>query len=60
MGGMPVMQNSSTDGDPAADGEGLARRLFAGLRDLDEAGAAVIVCPLTGDRWDSARRYAIG
>jgi len=54
------MQNSSTDGDPAADGEGLARRLFAGLRDLDEAGAAVIVCPLTGDRWDSARRYAIG
>jgi len=40
------MQNSSTDGDPAADGEGLARQLFVGLRDLDEAGAAVIVCPL--------------
>ena len=28
------------------DGEGLARRLFAGLRELDEAGAAVIVCPV--------------
>jgi L-threonylcarbamoyladenylate synthase len=28
------------------DGETLARRLFAGLRDLDEAGASVIVCPV--------------
>lgn len=28
------------------DGEALARRLFAGLRELDEAGAAVIVCPV--------------
>ena len=28
------------------DGEALARRLFAGLRELDEAGATVIVCPV--------------
>lgn len=28
------------------DGEGLARQLFAGLRELDEAGASVIVCPV--------------
>jgi L-threonylcarbamoyladenylate synthase len=28
------------------DGEMLARRLFAGLRELDEAGASVIVCPV--------------
>jgi L-threonylcarbamoyladenylate synthase len=28
------------------DGEALARRLFAGLRELDEAGAEVIVCPV--------------
>lgn len=28
------------------DGEVLARRLFAGLRELDEAGVGVIVCPL--------------
>ncbi len=28
------------------DGETLARRLFAGLRDLDERGASVIVCPV--------------
>jgi L-threonylcarbamoyladenylate synthase len=28
------------------DGEALARRLFAGLRELDEAGASVIVCPV--------------
>jgi L-threonylcarbamoyladenylate synthase len=28
------------------DGAGLARRLFAGLRELDEAGATVIVCPV--------------
>ena len=26
--------------------EELARRLFAGLRELDAAGATVIVCPL--------------
>ncbi len=31
---------------PWGDGETLARRLFAGLRELDEAGAAVIVCPV--------------
>jgi L-threonylcarbamoyladenylate synthase len=31
---------------PWGDGELLARRLFAGLRELDEAGAAVIVCPV--------------
>jgi L-threonylcarbamoyladenylate synthase len=31
---------------PWVDGEVLARRLFAGLRELDEAGARVIVCPL--------------
>jgi L-threonylcarbamoyladenylate synthase len=31
---------------PWKDGEVLARRLFAGLRELDEAGAAVIVCPV--------------
>jgi L-threonylcarbamoyladenylate synthase len=31
---------------PWSDGEVLARRLFAGLRDLDEAGAEVIVCPV--------------
>jgi L-threonylcarbamoyladenylate synthase len=27
----------------------LARRLFSGLRELDAAGATVIVCPLPGD-----------
>jgi L-threonylcarbamoyladenylate synthase len=31
---------------PWTDGEMLARRLFAGLRWLDEAGATVIVCPV--------------
>ena len=31
---------------PWGDNEVLARRLFAGLRALDEAGATVIVCPL--------------
>jgi L-threonylcarbamoyladenylate synthase len=31
---------------PWGDSEVLARRLFAGLRALDEAGVAVIVCPL--------------
>jgi L-threonylcarbamoyladenylate synthase len=31
---------------PWADGEVLARRLFAGLRELDEANATVIVCPV--------------
>ena len=29
-----------------SDGEALARRLFAGLRELDEAGVEVIVCPV--------------
>jgi L-threonylcarbamoyladenylate synthase len=33
-----------------ADQEELARRLFAGLRELDAAGATVIVCPLPQDR----------
>jgi L-threonylcarbamoyladenylate synthase len=28
------------------DGEALARRMFAGLRELDERGAKVIVCPV--------------
>jgi L-threonylcarbamoyladenylate synthase len=32
-----------------ADQEQLARRLFAGLRELDTAGATVIVCPLPED-----------
>jgi L-threonylcarbamoyladenylate synthase len=32
-----------------ADQETLARRLFAGLRELDGAGATVIVCPLPQD-----------
>jgi L-threonylcarbamoyladenylate synthase len=31
---------------PWSDGEVLARRLFAGLRELDEAGVGVIVCPV--------------
>ncbi len=31
---------------PWGDGELLARRLFAGLRELDEAGASVIICPV--------------
>jgi L-threonylcarbamoyladenylate synthase len=31
---------------PWGDGETLARRLFAGLRELDESGASVIVCPV--------------
>jgi L-threonylcarbamoyladenylate synthase len=31
---------------PWGDNEVLARRLFAGLRTLDEAGATVIICPL--------------
>jgi L-threonylcarbamoyladenylate synthase len=33
-----------------ADMEQLASRLFAGLRELDSAGATVIVCPLPEDR----------
>jgi L-threonylcarbamoyladenylate synthase len=33
-----------------ADQEELARRLFAGLRELDAAGATVIVCPLPADK----------
>jgi L-threonylcarbamoyladenylate synthase len=33
-----------------ADQEKLARRLFAGLRELDAAGATVIVCPLPEDQ----------
>ena len=36
-------------GDLAAHDE-LARRLFAGLRELDAAGATVIVCPLPEDK----------
>jgi L-threonylcarbamoyladenylate synthase len=32
------------------DQEGLARRLFAGLRELDAAGATVILCPLPEDQ----------
>jgi L-threonylcarbamoyladenylate synthase len=31
---------------PWGDREALARRLFAGLRELDEAGVSVIVCPV--------------
>lgn len=31
---------------PWGDGAVLARRLFAGLRELDEAGASVIICPV--------------
>jgi L-threonylcarbamoyladenylate synthase len=31
---------------PWGDGEMLARRLFAGLRELDQAGSTVIVCPV--------------
>jgi L-threonylcarbamoyladenylate synthase len=31
---------------PWDDGKTLARRLFAGLRELDEAGASVILCPV--------------
>ena len=31
---------------PWGDGEVLARRLFGGLRELDEAGVGVIVCPV--------------
>jgi L-threonylcarbamoyladenylate synthase len=31
---------------PWRDREALARRLFAGLRELDEAGVSVIVCPV--------------
>ena len=34
------------DWGPWGDNEILARRLFAGLRALDEAGATVILCPL--------------
>jgi len=33
---------------PWGDNEVLARRLFAGLRTLDEAGATTIICPLPG------------
>jgi L-threonylcarbamoyladenylate synthase len=32
------------------DQETLARRLFAGLRELDSAGATVILCPLPEDK----------
>ncbi len=31
---------------PWGDREVLARRLFAGLRELDKAGTSVIACPL--------------
>jgi L-threonylcarbamoyladenylate synthase len=31
------------------DQERLAKRLFAGLRELDAAGATVIVCPMPGN-----------
>jgi L-threonylcarbamoyladenylate synthase len=31
---------------PWGDGDALARRLFAGLRALDERGVKVIVCPV--------------
>ena len=31
---------------PWRNGEALAQRLYAGLRDLDEAGATTIVCPI--------------
>ncbi len=31
---------------PWAEGNVLAQRLFAGLRELDEAGASVIICPV--------------
>ncbi len=33
---------------PWRDGETLARRLFAGLRELDDRGATIIVCPVPG------------
>ncbi len=33
---------------PWGEGDTLARRLFAGLRQLDEAGASVIICPVPG------------
>ena len=33
-----------------ADLNALARRLFAGLRQLDAAGATVILCPLPEDK----------
>ena len=56
-GAVGVMLPEGWDGGGAAavfawgewgDGEGLARRVFAGLRWLDEAGVAVIVCPVPG------------
>ena len=31
---------------PWRDGETLARRLFAGLRELDDRGATIILCPV--------------
>ncbi len=31
---------------PWRDGDTLARRLFAGLRELDDAGATIILCPV--------------
>ena len=39
---------------PWGDGEVLAHRLFAGLRQLDDAGVAVIVCPVSGSQFACA------
>ena len=53
-GGGAMLPDGWSPGDASAsypwgawdDPEGLARRLFAGLRALDEAGVEVILCPL--------------
>ena len=46
MAGMLRMRLLVFQWGPWGDGEVLARRLFAGLRELDEAGVGVIVCPV--------------
>lgn len=56
MGEMPLKAEFVYGWGPCGDGE--ARRLFAGLRGLDEVGAAMIVCPANtcgGRRSDYAR-----
>jgi L-threonylcarbamoyladenylate synthase len=45
-GSFPDLPFLTFDWGDLADQQKLARRLFAGLRELDTAGATVIICPL--------------
>jgi L-threonylcarbamoyladenylate synthase len=48
-GSFPGLPFLTFDWGDLADQQELARRLFAGLRELDTAGATVIICPLPED-----------